>query len=292
MKNGKEIKNNCITIFYKPKELFVERIRLFGNKFVEKNRDKCKIIYKNKEYKLTEFFENIDNNYQDYENQINIKLRILNDIIDMSYMFYECHTLLSFIFLPENDRQNSNPKLNPIPSPEKSNSNSDSLEENEIKDMYYGCKKIPMKEDISSVHKSDTSNHIFKISSSDKNNSQSKYFDPMIIILSNVFKNCESLMLFTNESRMNFSNIKDKQDQRDKMPILSSFYSVKDEIISSKIEVNNNYKRNFLFSSLTNIKVTKMSYMFYGCKSLLSLPDISKWEYFKSYQYKLYVLWM
>ena len=42
-------------------------------------------------------------------------------------------------------------------------------------------------------------------------------------------------------------------------------------------------KRNY-YAYLNNIKeniftnVTKMSYMFYGCSSLISLPDISNWN--------------
>ena len=33
------------------------RIKLFGNKFVQNNRDKCKIIVDNKESEIIEFYE-------------------------------------------------------------------------------------------------------------------------------------------------------------------------------------------------------------------------------------------
>ena len=48
-----------------------------------------------------------------------------------------------------------------------------------------------------------------------------------------------------------------------------------------KLQKNNveNYKNNKLKIILKGINnVTDMSFMFDGCKSLLSLPDISKWD--------------
>ena len=70
-----------------------KNIRIFGDKFVEKNKDKCKIYYNDKERELDthiineEFLSN---------NKIEIYLRIYQDITDMSYMFDSCESLLSF----------------------------------------------------------------------------------------------------------------------------------------------------------------------------------------------------
>ena len=68
-------------------------IKIFGKNFVDKNRDKCKIIYNGKEYKLTEFFK-FNRKYNDNNIQ-KIKLKINNNISDISYMFYECKSLIS-----------------------------------------------------------------------------------------------------------------------------------------------------------------------------------------------------
>ena len=38
-------------------------IRIFGKKFIKHNKNKCKIIYNNKKYKLKEYLNEIDNNY-------------------------------------------------------------------------------------------------------------------------------------------------------------------------------------------------------------------------------------
>ena len=39
------------------------KIRIFGARFINKNKGKYKIIYKNKKFKLKEYFEDIDKNY-------------------------------------------------------------------------------------------------------------------------------------------------------------------------------------------------------------------------------------
>ena len=68
------------------------QIKLFGSDFVKRNIDKCKIIYNEKGYDLMEYFK-LDNNYNHNSNKI--QLRINNNITDISYMFYECKSLIS-----------------------------------------------------------------------------------------------------------------------------------------------------------------------------------------------------
>ena len=84
-----------IEIIYRPNENFTEKlrtfgviicfsnenkkkgIRIFGEKFVNNNRDKCKIIYENKEYELTEYFSDIDSKHTNSD-IISIKLKGIN----------------------------------------------------------------------------------------------------------------------------------------------------------------------------------------------------------------------
>ena len=61
---NKKEKIDILKIFKsREKFIFVEReytgeiIRLFGKYFVKQNSNKCKIIYKNKKYKLKEYFD-------------------------------------------------------------------------------------------------------------------------------------------------------------------------------------------------------------------------------------------
>ncbi len=70
------------------------KTKLISYDFIGKNADKCKIIYKGKEYYLALYFEKIDKNYC-YDSQIKIQIKIDNRITDLSYMFHNCKELLS-----------------------------------------------------------------------------------------------------------------------------------------------------------------------------------------------------
>jgi len=84
--------NNIFELTYQNKDANKNKMRIFGNKFINKNRDKGAIIYNNKEYELKEYIEVIKNND---ENLIKIILYLDKNIYDMSYIFYECESLLS-----------------------------------------------------------------------------------------------------------------------------------------------------------------------------------------------------
>ena len=66
-------------------------INIFGSKFVKNNKNICKMIIDNNEYKLVKKFNAKSNN----SNKLRIKLKGINIITNMSYMFYECSSLLS-----------------------------------------------------------------------------------------------------------------------------------------------------------------------------------------------------
>ena len=78
-----------INIIYKINE---NCINIFGNKFVENNKNKCKMIIDNKEYEITEKY-----NVQNYNNNnLKIKLKGINNITDLSYMFFGRMQNMSF----------------------------------------------------------------------------------------------------------------------------------------------------------------------------------------------------
>ena len=79
------------------------KVRIFGYDFVLNNKDKCKIIYKDKEYELKEYFNDIDNNYNN-KDLLQFKLTGINHITNMSHMFHNCHTLIS---LPDISKWNT-----------------------------------------------------------------------------------------------------------------------------------------------------------------------------------------
>ena len=92
--------HNEITIIYKINK-GKNNIKLFEKKFIENNKNKCKFIYKNKEYDLQEYL-NIDNLNKE---KIEIKLINIKNITNMNNMFRDCSSLLS---LPDISKLNIN----------------------------------------------------------------------------------------------------------------------------------------------------------------------------------------
>ena len=81
--------NDEIRIKYKkPKD--EKRIEIFGSYFVRNNKNKCKIIYNEKEYKLTDKLKIEENN-----EEIEITLKGISNITNMGEMFYNCTSLIS-----------------------------------------------------------------------------------------------------------------------------------------------------------------------------------------------------
>ena len=94
--------NMEIEINYKPNN-HNNKLRLFGDVFINNNIYKCKIIYKNKEYDLKQFIDDIDKDYN-LNGILTIKLKGYNNITDMSDMFNECQLLFS---LPDISKWNT-----------------------------------------------------------------------------------------------------------------------------------------------------------------------------------------
>ena len=89
---------NILIMKYKldKKEKKEKRVKIFGNPpkiddcFLKSNKDKCQIIFEDKKYEIDEYF-NVDNING---NSLELKLLGINKIINASYMFYECSSLI------------------------------------------------------------------------------------------------------------------------------------------------------------------------------------------------------
>jgi len=112
-----------INIIYNIDNIYDDSLEVFGSEFVENNKDNCKIIYENNEYELEECI-NLENNQKE---KIEIKLKGINKVTDMSYMFYECNALSS---LPDISKWNTSKVTN-------------------ISYMFYGCNSLSSLPDIS-----------------------------------------------------------------------------------------------------------------------------------------------
>jgi len=78
-----------------------DNIQIFGKKFVENNKNICKMVIEDEEYEITSKYNVKKNN----ENKLNIKLKGINNVTNMSEMFYGCSSLSSF---PDISKWNTN----------------------------------------------------------------------------------------------------------------------------------------------------------------------------------------
>ena len=91
-----------ITIIYKIRKSQTT-IKLFGEKFVENNKDVCNIIINGEEKELNSFY-NLES-LKDNE-LFEIKLKGIENITDMSYMFSDCTSLFSLSDISKWDTNN------------------------------------------------------------------------------------------------------------------------------------------------------------------------------------------
>ena len=100
-----------------------DNINIFGSAFVENNKNICKLIINNLEYDISEKF-----NVKNYKNNLlEIKLKGINKVTDMRYMFDKCSSLSS---LPDISKWNTNNAKN-------------------MSDMFYKCSSLSSLPDIS-----------------------------------------------------------------------------------------------------------------------------------------------
>ena len=135
MNEQKDDINLDIEMVYETFPNITKKIKIFGENFVKNNKDKCKILYKNKEYELKKYFDEIDKTYN-YKDIISFRLKGFNNITDMSYMFSECN---SFSLLPDISKLNVSKVTN-------------------MSNLFNGCRKLLSLPDISKWDTSKVSN--------------------------------------------------------------------------------------------------------------------------------------
>ena len=228
----KKMNHDEINIVYNSKE----KVKLFGEIFVERNKSNLKLIIEGKEHDLVyEYFNKSLNNKKD---TLNINLKGITNVTNMSGMFYYCESLLS---LPDMDKWNTSI----------------------IKDMNFIFRNCISLSSLPEISKWNTSN-VYNMSGMFSNCSSllslpdiSKWNTLNVTNMSAMFSGCGVLSSLPDISKWNTSNVKDMSG------MFIYCYSLKSLPDISKWNTSN---------------VNEMSYMFRNCKSLLSLPDLSKWN--------------
>ena len=252
-----------INIVYKINENKTnEKIKIFGEKFVEKNKNISKIIIDGKERELVSFIE-YDN--KNHNKKLQIKLKISDKVNNLNYMFYNCTKLLSFKDITNLDISN-------------------------VINMSYIFAGISSLESLPDISKWKTHNvidmsGIFSDCISLKTLPDiSKWNLEKVTNISKMFSGCSSLECLPDISRWDLSNVKDISGL---FFGCSSLYSSAD---ISKWNTRNVINMSGIFSNCSSLKrlpninlwntinVTNMSGLFSGCSSLIELPDISMWD--------------
>ena len=305
-------------------------IKIFGERFVANNIGNYLIQYKNKIFFLQEYFS-IKDIIEQYENKLELILYELKNVTNRSSMFLKCDLLESFSsfedineelkgkFIKEEsiikiEREKSNELLYPKSSSngkenEKNNDNlssSDNIFEKssrfssnlnilkwitcnctDMSLMFCGCSSLISLPDLSKWNTQNVTNMLGLFCGCKSLQSLpdlSKWNTQNVTNLSFLFCGCISLITLPDISKWNISNVLNMSSifSGNSLYILLFGLSPKETIIRNDI-LDIKYECSSLIS-LPDIskwnteKVINMSFLFMGCISLKSLPDISKWN--------------
>ena len=278
-KNLEENNNNEITIIYQNRSIVnlneelkkeiknslgeeISKNKLFGEIFVKNNRNNCRIIINGVEKELFSFYniENLEENQK-----LEVKLKGINNVKDMSYMFCGCLSLFS---ISEIWKWETNNVTN-------------------LTGLFYGCSSLTTLPDISEWNTNNviSMGYLFDGCSTLKSLPDiSKWNTNNVTVMGAIFRRCSSLTILPDISKWNTNNVINLGCLFDKCSSLKTLPNI------SNWNTNNVTNMNSLFcgcSSLIELpdisnwntnNVNDIGCLFYGCTSLKTLPDISKWD--------------
>ena len=257
-----EKKDDDIIIEYKiPKNN--TKIMIFGSEFIKNNGDICE-IYINDKYR--DISQTIDLKTCKIENDIlEIKLRVLDTLTNLSYMFSGCLTLYSLQNLSKLKTNNVTKMNHLFNMCESLTSISDISKWNiskvtDISYMFNGCKSLSSLPDISNWNTINVEE------------------------MRNIFSGCKALKSMPDISNWNVSKISNLSYVFNDCYSLKSLSDISKWDIKNVKDINHMFSNCFSLESLPDLSkwnitnINNIIYLFYGCKSLILLPDISKWN--------------
>ena len=293
------LKEKLITKQYNENEIIIEyninkdekEIKIFDYKFVSNNIHKCYIKIENKKRELSEYI-NIYDLYLLNTNILTIFLCDINNITDISYMFYNCKNLLSIenINILDTSKVKDMSYLFAGCSNLKSLPNISNFITTKVKNMnnmFQNCTSLIELPDISNwntINVTDMKFMFYNCTSLISLPDISKWSMQNVIDISYMFSNCKSLKNIPNLSKWNMKQLKNIEH------VFSNCEKLENVDDISKWNLNKVEKMNNLFYDCINLdhlpnigkwetnKVKDMSNVFGNCCNLKELPDISKWK--------------
>ena len=195
------LNTNEMTIIYKI-PLYEKRIKIFGREFIENNINNCKIII---EKEIKEYIY-INNDYN--KDKLEIKLKEIKTITNMSHMFDGCESLLSLPDIFKWDTKNVTDmshmfngckSLSTIPDI----FNWDTKNVNNMSYMFTGCDSLYPPPDISKWDTQNVTNmsYMFENCHSSTLPDISKWDTQNVTDMSHMFDGCKSLSLLPDISK-------------------------------------------------------------------------------------------
>ena len=270
-------------------------IKLFDRQFIENNKDNCFLIINKNIYPLTEIYY-VKKNTNKEKSKLNNDLVETNIIfisdkplVNMSYMFYECSSL---IFIEFNQFDFS--KVTTMSNMFKECSNLKKINglivSNNVRNishMFDKCVALDNFEFMTywNIFNVRDLNYLFFRCSNIQNLPDiSNWNTHNTKNMSNLFNGCFSLLTLPDISNWNVSNVLDFSYMFSGCSALSSLPDISNWNISNSRDLNNMFNGCNELSSLPDIsnwnleKVKNISGIFSDCRELKSLPDISKWN--------------
>ena len=263
--------------------------KIFSELFVQNNIKNCLIIYYGKKYKLTQYLDLDENDYN--KDVLEIKLLGISNIIDMSFMFEKCSALLEFSNKSKNIKNVINMEHLFSGCSYLRNlsgfSNWDTSNLTNMSSMFIGCTSLKKFPDFSKWNTSNVvkMNHLFSqcenlLSLPDISDWNVKN----VIDMSFMFWKCSNLLTLPDISKWNTSNVNfminmfSGCSSLTKLPDISKWNLTNVKNISSMFLNCKSLVKLPNISKWDTSNITNMSYMFDGCQSLIYVPDISRWR--------------
>ncbi len=289
-KDFEEIKNilknnsNFLIIEYRKKDS--PEIKLFGEEFVNKNKDNCKIIIEKIERDLIPFYKlNTSEN-------IKVKLIITKQLEDMSYMFSGCESLVSLEGLSDWETE----KVNNMEYMFSGCSSLKSLEGlsdwetekvNNMDSMFFGCSSLKSLDGISFWKTNNVKSMkymFFSCSSLTSLEGISSWNTQNVENMENMFEKCFALSSLKGLSKWKTGKVQNMKNIFYKCKSLLSLEEISNWNTENVVNMEYMFNECSSLSDLKGLsnwkteKVTNIKYMFGGCSSLSSLNGLSKWN--------------
>jgi len=273
--NLSDYMNNEIDIIYKCDKNMNE-IKLFGENFVKNNKNNCILIINDIVLDICEYYKTKENK------NITVRLIEINEIIDMSYMFYECSSLLSIVNFSKWKTNNVNNTSymfygcsSIIDLSDISTLITDKV--TDISYMFFGCISLKYLPDINKWNLKNVKNKEYILANINVK-TREKYYNQLRKFMNNELELIYQLKGNNNNGYINLFGKSFKKNNKNNclLYINNKLYKCIDKHYYN-IEDSKTYDILIVKLIEKNI-VTDMSCMFYGCKDLISISNFANWD--------------